>query len=345
MVDVGMTKREQEHHEIARTFGVGRTFTRSEFMNLYRREYPDREPGAMLPSDYCVNLSAKGTEDYPKFLRWLGRGRYELLGEANIPMRVDRHTTRQASSSDVVRILLDRGNDIFKNKGAAELDLSGNAEADKLLKDLTGNPHAFVLACIMDRQISYKRAWLIPYELGRRAGGSSFAFLKSLSKEKIIDLMASPTQLHRLGGKMMGALIHEALEKIADQYEGNPANIWNNKPSSAELVWKFLEFHGVGPKIATMAANILARDFKIPLADYYSIDISLDVHVRRVLPRLGIVANGAPDASFIYKARALNPEYPGLIDLPVWDIGQKWCRPTQPRCDDCSMTKVCPKMV
>jgi hypothetical protein len=32
----------------------------------------------MLPSDYCVNLSAKGTEGYPKFLRWLGRGRYEL---------------------------------------------------------------------------------------------------------------------------------------------------------------------------------------------------------------------------------------------------------------------------
>jgi hypothetical protein len=74
-----VTKREQEHYEIAHRFGVGRAFARSEFMNLYRRAYPDRKLGAMLPSDYCVNLSAKGTEHYPKFLRWLGRGRYQLL--------------------------------------------------------------------------------------------------------------------------------------------------------------------------------------------------------------------------------------------------------------------------
>ena len=42
------------------------------------------------------------------------------------------------------------------------------------------------------------------------------------------------------------------------------------------MVYRFLEFNGVGPKIASMAANILAREFKIPFADYFSIDISAE---------------------------------------------------------------------
>jgi hypothetical protein len=80
-----MTKRKDEHYQIAYKFD-GRPFTRSEFMKLYREEYPDRKLGAMIPSDYCFNpmggRPAKGTENYPKFLGWLGRGRYKLIGRS-----------------------------------------------------------------------------------------------------------------------------------------------------------------------------------------------------------------------------------------------------------------------
>ncbi|RMF00953.1 MAG: iron-sulfur cluster loop, partial [Alphaproteobacteria bacterium] len=98
-------------------------------------------------------------------------------------------------------------------------------------------------------------------------------------------------------------------------------------PSSAMVVYRFLEFSGVGPKIATMAANILARSFKIPMADYYSIDISADVHVKRVFERLGLVDADPSVDQVIYRARSLNPEFPGLLDYPCWDIGRKWCKP------------------
>jgi hypothetical protein len=74
-----MAKRDQEHYEIARRFGVDRAFTRSEFNRLYREEYTQRI-SAPTPSDYCVNLNPKVAVRCPKFLRWLGRGRYEFIG-------------------------------------------------------------------------------------------------------------------------------------------------------------------------------------------------------------------------------------------------------------------------
>jgi endonuclease III len=77
-----------------------------------------------------------------------------------------------------------------------------------------------------------------------------------------------------------------------------------------------LEFNGIGSKIASMAANALARDFKVPFRDYYSIDISADVHVRRVFGRLGLPSPDATVEQLIFRARALHPQFPGLLDFP-----------------------------
>jgi hypothetical protein len=59
-----------------------------------------------------------------------------------------------------------------------------------------------------------------------------------------------------------------------------------------------------------MAVNTLARQFKIPFSDYYSIDISPDVHVFRVMRRTGLVSSTADRESIIYKARELNHQIP-----------------------------------
>jgi len=108
------------------------------------------------------------------------------------------------------------------------------------------------------------------------------------------------------------------------------------------VVFRFLQFHGVGPKIATMAANILARRFKVRFSDYTAIDISADVHVRRVFRRLGLVRSGATPDEVIYKARALNPEFPGILDFAAFSIGREWCRPRIQLCGECYMQGVCP---
>jgi endonuclease III len=91
-----------------------------------------------------------------------------------------------------------------------------------------------------------------------------------------------------------------------------------------------------------MAANILAREFKIPFADYFSIDISADIHVRRVFARLGLCAADASAEQVIYRAKALYPEFPGMMDLPCWEIGRNWCKSRGPECASCYMSDLCP---
>ena len=218
--------------------------------------------------------------------------------------------------------------------------LTGNQEADKLLKDLEHHPHAFVIGCIMQRRVPAERAWLVPYRLAQRIGSFHFARLCELSHDDLRRHMTHPEPLHFLY-KVMSRNLHAAIQHIADKYQGDASTIWAGTPSSAALVGRFREFHGVGQKISTMAANILVRDFKIPVSDS-SIDISVDAHICHVFRRLGLVPESASAGQIISRARELYPQYPGLLDLPVWEVGRDWCRPRTPLCSECYMQDICP---
>ena len=218
---------------------------------------------------------------------------------------------------------------------------SDTKEANELINDLEAYPHAYVLACLMNRQVDANTAWTLPYKFRQRFDSFDFEKMAPLSLDDIYDLFRNPAPLHRYT-EMMAEIFHSGVRHIEDIYDGDASGIWSNNPSSAEVVSRFLQFEGVGPKIATMAANILAREFKVAFSDYYSIDISVDVHIKRVMKRLGLVPNNPTDTQIIYKARAINPEFPGLIDLPCWKIGKEWCRPTNPKCNECLMNALCP---
>lgn len=218
---------------------------------------------------------------------------------------------------------------------------TGDPEADALLSDLDGHPYAFVLACLADRQVKAERAWMIPLELSRRLNAASFDALAAKTEDEVVAAFTAPPSLHRYGARVARS-IHLGLARIADQYDGDASRIWGGVPSSAEVVLRFLEFDGAGPKIATMAANILARDFKVEFSDYVSIDISADVHVRRVFARLGLIKPHSSVEEVVYRARALHPEFPGLMDLPCWQIGRDWCHASDPECVSCSLSTLCP---
>jgi endonuclease III len=216
-----------------------------------------------------------------------------------------------------------------------------NANADVLLNDIEHYPHAFVTACLMDRQWRAEKCWAVPYRFKERLGSFEFNDLKALSREKVVALFVEAPPLHRMK-ETMADIFHSAIRRIEDRYAGNALLIWQDQPSSATIVRRFLEFNGAGLKIATMAANILVREFKVPVSDKYSIDISPDVQVRRVFERLNLIREGASNDEIIYTARELHPTYPGIFDMAAWEIGREWCRPRSPECERCYMGAHCP---
>ncbi|MBK9386169.1 MAG: hypothetical protein IPN34_15255 [Planctomycetes bacterium] len=48
-----LNQRDREHYEVARGFATD--FTGTEFRERYARQYPERNRGSILPSDYCFN--------------------------------------------------------------------------------------------------------------------------------------------------------------------------------------------------------------------------------------------------------------------------------------------------
>lgn len=239
-------------------------------------------------------------------------------------------------------LLIEKSKKLFKEYKAI-VHLVNNEKQNKFLNDLEKCPHVFVLACLMDRQINAERAWAIPYKIYKEVGTFNIYKLKEKGKEYYKELF-NKNKFHIFNNDM-AEVFYNGICRIIDKYEGKANKIWNDNPSSTTVVYRFLEFYGCGIKIATMAANILARQFKIPMLDYYCIDISPDVHIRRVLYRLGFVEKEASPDMVIYKARELNPEFPGLIDFVCWEIGRNYCRPKFKDCEckKCDMNEDCSK--
>lgn len=255
-------------------------------------------------------------------------------------IRKDANTKKLVVAKHQQRTLLTIARQRFENGNAGgTVHLVGDEKQDAFLNDLEGRPHAFVLACLMDRQIKAEKAWAIPYRIYQELGTFDIFELGEVPEKMYIDIFEKHG-LHRFN-KDCGSAFYHAVGDIITKYDGDASRIWTGTPSSATVVYRFLEFRGCGIKIATMAANILARQFMIPFSDYYSIEISPDIHIQRVMKRIGYVPQDASIDMIIYKAREISPEFPGLIDFTCWEIGKNYCHATSPKCGLCEIRGEC----
>ncbi len=219
----------------------------------------------------------------------------------------------------ILDTLITKGKDIL-NGPKVYINFTKLKQADDLYNDIDKYSHLFVLGCVMDRQIKAERAWKIPYHIMKELGGFEFEKLLDLKLDEIRKIFLKK-KLHRFND-IMSKNFYSAIKNIKEKYGGNASNIWVNEKSAAGVIRKFLEFEGVGQKIASMATNILVRQFKVQLRDLSAIDVSVDTHVAKMMKKLGFVPHDASKEYIIFRAREFYPEYPGILDIGLFEMGR-----------------------
>lgn len=102
-------------------------------------------------------------------------------------------------------------------------------------------------------------------------------------------------------------------------------------PTMEEL----LTLPGVGRKTANL---VLILGFKSRR------NICVDTHVHRIANRLGWVATSTPDETEQALYRSTGRRWWPYINLYLVTWGQNVCRPVHPRCRDCVVRDICPRI-
>jgi endonuclease-3 len=90
------------------------------------------------------------------------------------------------------------------------------------------------------------------------------------------------------------------------------------------------------PGIGRKSANVIMREIGVKAEG-----IIVDLHVVRVAPRLGIATGTDPKKLEKQMMEVLDPKDWGEAGMAISFLGREICRPTNPKCSECVMNKVC----
>lgn len=228
--------------------------------------------------------------------------------------------------------------EVIKDNNILSDNMLKKEERDFLLSDW----NAFIVGLISDQSVKAEMAWRLPYYLYKRLGYFDFnKIIKEQSVESLEAIIKEKPALHRYP-KKMAEYIFFAIKKIVKEYDSKAENIWKNNLDAKYVVSKLEEFKGISHKKAALGTLLLVRDFGITLNNLSCIDIAYDVHVRRIFLRMGLVdTDNINDVTSC--ARKICYDFPGSLTLPFWVAGREYCRPEQPKCDECYFKNFCLK--
>jgi endonuclease-3 len=90
------------------------------------------------------------------------------------------------------------------------------------------------------------------------------------------------------------------------------------------------------PGIGRKSANVILREAGLPAEG-----IIVDLHVVRVVPRLGLAQGTDPKKLEKQMMELLSPKDWGEAGMAISFLGRETCRPKNPKCPACVMNKVC----
>jgi len=140
------------------------------------------------------------------------------------------------------------------------LYLATEPAADKLL---AADPLALLIGMLLDQQIPLEHAFSAPYQLRQRLGHDlDVRELAGYDTDALIAIFAQRPALHRFP-KAMAARVQELCRLIVERYDGEPARVWTEAKTGAELAKRVGELPGFGKQKAQIMVALLGKQYGV----------------------------------------------------------------------------------
>jgi endonuclease III len=189
-----------------------------------------------------------------------------------------------------------------------------------------------------------EHVWSIPWEVKELLGHLDPIRIEKMSLQEIESVLSRirhRPRYYKDAPKTIADLTHIVVRRFG----GDAAAIWRGRRSS-EVHDLFLSIYGVGEGIASMAVVLIEKARlrePFPPEDRKTMDIKPDVHLRRVLCRIGVARDQTVNEA-LRASRWLNPSCPADLNEPLWDIGRMTCHASAPECHLCPIDGYCARV-
>lgn len=187
-----------------------------------------------------------------------------------------------------------------------------------LISVQTGSVYKVLVATILSARTNDKTTAEASFRLFKRA--SNLDELSNLSVDEIEKLIF-PVGFFKNKAKYLSDLPKE----VNRLFNGTI-------PNSIE---DLIKLPGVGRKTANL---VLVQGFNIPA-------ICVDVHVHRIMNRLGYIRTKNPTETEFRLRKKLDKKHWIEVNSFFVMLGQYICRPISPKCDLCPINKLCRKII
>ena len=138
---------------------------------------------------------------------------------------------------------------------------------------------------------------------------------------KQIERLIYPVSFYRHKARHVKATCRLLVERYGGQVPGTMEEL--------------LTLPGVGRKTANLVLILAFKSLK---------NICVDTHVHRISNRLGWVATRTPEETEQALYKATDSQWWPYINLYLVTWGQNVCRPIYPRCSECVLSDLCPRV-
>jgi uncharacterized HhH-GPD family protein len=135
------------------------------------------------------------------------------------------------------------------------LYITGDPQTDGLLNT---DGTALLIGMLLDQQVPMEKAFAGPAVLRQRLGHLDALKIAAMGEDELLAVCLERPAIHRFPAAM-GRRLHELCAVLADEYDGNGANVWDGVDDAEELFRRLRALPGYGEEKSRIFVAILAK--------------------------------------------------------------------------------------